>query len=104
MDERADRQLDGYQAGRASVSRQGDGQQRDQLAGMSQAPASHTQSNVLGSHRGQTDNRRNEDREERHSTTRSRRTNSRRQATENPSQAQSTNMPPRQRRREGRPS
>ncbi|CAL2254394.1 unnamed protein product [Prunus armeniaca] len=29
MDERADRQLDGYQAGRARVSRQRDGQQRD---------------------------------------------------------------------------
>ncbi|CAL2254393.1 unnamed protein product [Prunus armeniaca] len=126
---------------------------------MSQAPASHTQSNVrerpgprldvcallgsqgnvherLGSHRGQTDNlcnedreeRRsaghsqrniherlgpqggqpgnphNEDREERHSTTRSRRTNSCHQATENPSQVQSTNMPPRQRRQKGRPS
>ncbi|CAL8993622.1 unnamed protein product [Prunus brigantina] len=88
MDERADWQLDGYQAGRARVSRQGDGQQRDQLASMSQASASHTQSNVrerfgprldvrsrlgprgnvherLGSQGGQTDNRCNEDREER---------------------------------------
>ncbi|CAL8112671.1 unnamed protein product [Prunus armeniaca] len=46
MDERPDRQLDGYQVGRARVNRQGDGQQRDQLPSMSQALASHTQSNV----------------------------------------------------------
>ncbi|CAL9000656.1 unnamed protein product, partial [Prunus brigantina] len=44
MDEHADSQFDGTQAGRAGVSRQGDGQQRDQLADMSQASASHTQS------------------------------------------------------------
>ncbi|XP_016648290.1 PREDICTED: uncharacterized protein LOC107880713 [Prunus mume] len=95
MDERADRQLDGYQAGRARVSRQGDGQQRDQLAGMSQAPASHTQSMEvkltiaamrimkrgapLPAHREIF-------------------------TKENPLQAQSTNKPPRQLRREGRPS
>ncbi|CAL9005079.1 unnamed protein product [Prunus brigantina] len=42
MDECAERQLDGYQAGQARVSRQGDGQQRDQLASMSQASASYT--------------------------------------------------------------
>ncbi|CAL8153307.1 unnamed protein product [Prunus armeniaca] len=42
MDECADRQFDGNQVGR--VSRQGDGQQRDQLTDMSQASASHTQS------------------------------------------------------------
>ncbi|CAL2278400.1 unnamed protein product [Prunus armeniaca] len=46
MDERTDRQLDGYQVGRAGMGRQGKGQQCDQLAGMSQASASHTQSNV----------------------------------------------------------
>ncbi|CAL8996847.1 unnamed protein product [Prunus brigantina] len=93
VDERADRQLDGYRAGRA-----GEGQQRDQLANMSQASASHTQSrrslpsrlnlrtniharlgpqgNVherLGSQGHQTDNHRNEDREERHSVVRSQR-------------------------------
>ncbi|CAL2258386.1 unnamed protein product [Prunus armeniaca] len=45
-DEHTDRQVDGYQAGRTGVSIQGNGQQRDQLAGMSQAFASHTQSNV----------------------------------------------------------
>ncbi|VVA36098.1 PREDICTED: VITISV_032574, partial [Prunus dulcis] len=53
---------------------------------------------------GQLDNPHNEDHEERRSVTHSRRTNSRRQATENLSQAQSTNTPTRQRRREGRPS
>ncbi|CAL8992969.1 unnamed protein product [Prunus brigantina] len=110
MDERADRQLDGYQAGRAGIP-----------------SASHTQSNVrqrlgprldvrarlgpqgnvlqrLGPQGGRPCNPHNEDREERHSTARSRRTNSRHQATENPSQAQSTNTPPRQRRQEDRPS
>ncbi|CAL2254937.1 unnamed protein product [Prunus armeniaca] len=93
IDERTDRQLDGYQAGRAGMGRQGEGQQRDQLAGMSQASASHTQSNVrerlgprldvracmgpqgnvlerLGSQGDQIDNRRNEDREERRSAAR----------------------------------
>ncbi|CAL2258765.1 unnamed protein product [Prunus armeniaca] len=45
MDERTDRQLNGYQAGQAGMGRQGEGQQRDQLVGMSQAFASHTQSN-----------------------------------------------------------
>ncbi|CAL8077952.1 unnamed protein product [Prunus armeniaca] len=158
MDERTYRQLDGYEAGRAGIGRQGEGQQRDQLVDMSQASASHTQSNVrerlgprldvcarlgpqgnvherLGSQGGQIDNRRNEDheerrsathsqrniherlgpqggqlgnphnedREERHSTIRSRRTNYHRQVTENPSQARSTNMPPRQRSREDQP-
>ncbi|CAL8082967.1 unnamed protein product [Prunus armeniaca] len=44
MDERADRQFDGNQAGRAGVSRQRDAQQPDQLADISQASASHTQS------------------------------------------------------------
>ncbi|KAI5348607.1 hypothetical protein L3X38_001494 [Prunus dulcis] len=38
------RQHDEYQARRAGVSRQGDGQQRDRPADMSQASASHTQS------------------------------------------------------------
>ncbi|CAL8117138.1 unnamed protein product [Prunus armeniaca] len=158
MDERVDRQLDRYQVGRARVSRQGDAQPRGQLADMSRASASHTQSNVrerlgprlevrarlgpqgnvlqrLGSQGGQIGNRcnedreerrsathsqrniherlgpqggqpgnpRNEDREERHSIARSRRTNSRCQAAENPSQTQSTNTPPRQLRREDRP-
>ena len=42
--ERADRQFDGNQAGRAGVNGQGNAQQRDQLADMSQASASHTQS------------------------------------------------------------
>ncbi|CAL2271089.1 unnamed protein product [Prunus armeniaca] len=46
MDERTDWQLDGYQVGRAGMGRQGEGKQRDQLASMSQASASHTQSNV----------------------------------------------------------
>ncbi|CAL9019376.1 unnamed protein product, partial [Prunus brigantina] len=46
MDECADRQLDGYRAGRAGMGRQGEGQQLDQLANMSQASATHTQSNV----------------------------------------------------------
>ncbi|CAL8160221.1 unnamed protein product [Prunus armeniaca] len=133
MDERTYRQLDGYQAGRAGMGRQGEGQQRDQLAGMSQASASHTQSNVrerlgprldvcacLGPKAlryslaekysrkarpqgGQLGNPHNEDREERHSTNRSRRTNSHRQVTENPSQARSTNTPPRQRNLEDQP-
>ncbi|XP_008227357.1 PREDICTED: uncharacterized protein LOC103326882 [Prunus mume] len=71
MDERTDRQLNGYQAGPQG---------------------------------GQPSNPHNEDREERHSTTRSQRTNSRPQATENPSQVQSTNTPPRQRGQGGRPS
>ncbi|CAL2238996.1 unnamed protein product [Prunus armeniaca] len=44
MDEHADRQFDGYQVGRAGVSRQGEGQQRNRLADMSQASVSHTQS------------------------------------------------------------
>ncbi|CAL2256935.1 unnamed protein product [Prunus armeniaca] len=48
---------------------------------------------------GQLNNPHSEDREERHSATRSRRTNSRHQVTENPSQAQSTNTPHRQRSR-----
>ncbi|XP_020415556.1 uncharacterized protein LOC109948062 [Prunus persica] len=171
INERADRQFGGNQAGQAGVSRQGNAQQRDQLSDMSQASASHTQSrrsfpsrlnlrtNVgdrlgprpdiharLGQHEdvherlgsqggqldghrdedreerrsaarsqrniherigpqgGQLDNHHNEDREERRSGTRSRRTNSRRQTTGNPLQAQSTNTPPRQRNREGRPT
>ena len=44
INERAYRQFGGNQAGRAGVSRQGNAQQRDQLADMSQASASHTQS------------------------------------------------------------
>ncbi|CAL2242227.1 unnamed protein product [Prunus armeniaca] len=138
MDKRADRQFNGNQAGQAGVSRQRDGQQRDQLADMSQASASHNQSrrslpsisnlrtnmrdrlgpqlaiharlgpqrNIherLGPQGGQPGNPHNEDCEERHSTDHSRRINSHRQVTENPSQAQSTNTPPRQRSREGRP-
>ncbi|KAL6280371.1 hypothetical protein ACE6H2_017252 [Prunus campanulata] len=137
------------------MSRQGEGQQRDQLANVSQASASHTQSNVrggqgprlhvrdrlgpqrnaprglgsqgdqaddhrnedceerrsavhslrnilqrLGSQGGQPDNLHGENREERRSAAHSRRTNSRLQAEENHSQAQSTNTPPRQRSRE----
>ncbi|CAL9004834.1 unnamed protein product [Prunus brigantina] len=57
----------------------------------------------LGPQGVQLDNSHNEDHEERRSATHSRRTNSRRRVTENPLQAQSTNTPPRQRRREGRP-
>ncbi|CAL2234719.1 unnamed protein product [Prunus armeniaca] len=53
---------------------------------------------------GQPDNPHNEDHEERHSAAHSRRDGSRRQATENLSQAQSINTSPRQRRRDGRPS
>ncbi|CAL8993981.1 unnamed protein product [Prunus brigantina] len=109
IDECTGGQLNGHQAGRAGASRQGDAQPRDQLADMSQASASHTQSNMrerLGPRLdgGQPGNPRNEDREERHSTARPRRTNSRRQAAENPSQTQSTNTPHRQRGREDRPS
>ncbi|BFG19662.1 hypothetical protein CerSpe_059360 [Prunus speciosa] len=155
MDDCANRQIDGRRAGQAGVSRQGEGQQRDQLASMSQASAGHTQSIVrgrqgprlhvrdrlgsqrnaprglgsqgdqpddhrnedreerrsavhssrnilqrLGSQGGQPDNLHGENREERRSAAHSRRTNSRRQAEENHSQAQSTNMPPRQRSRE----
>ncbi|CAL2252161.1 unnamed protein product [Prunus armeniaca] len=96
IDERTGGQLNGHQAGRAGASRQGDAQPRDQLADMSQASASHTQSNVrerlgprldvrarlgpqgnvlqrLGSQGDQTDNRRNEDREERRSAAHSQR-------------------------------
>ncbi|CAL2256817.1 unnamed protein product [Prunus armeniaca] len=46
MDEHADRQLDGYQAGQAGISRQGEGQHRDRPANMSQASASYTQSRL----------------------------------------------------------
>ncbi|CAL2271791.1 unnamed protein product [Prunus armeniaca] len=46
IDERTSGQLNGHQAGRAGVSKQGDAQPRDQLADMSRASASHTQSNV----------------------------------------------------------
>ncbi|CAL2271137.1 unnamed protein product [Prunus armeniaca] len=46
MDKRTGRQLDGYQTGRAGVSRQGEGQQRDRLTDMSQAFASCTQSRL----------------------------------------------------------
>ncbi|BFG42253.1 hypothetical protein CerSpe_285280 [Prunus speciosa] len=125
MDERADRQHDGYQVGRVGASRQGEGQQRDQLANMSQASTSPTQSNVrerlgprldiraqlgpqgniherLGSQGRQPDNLHNVDHEERRSVAQSRRVDSHRQATENPSQAQSTNTPPRQHNRENR--
>ncbi|KAL6292034.1 hypothetical protein ACE6H2_000176 [Prunus campanulata] len=96
IDERADRQLNGYQAGRAGASRQGEGQQRDQFANMSQASASHTQSNVherlgprldirtrlgrpgdvlqrLGSQGLQPNNHRNVDHEERRSAAHSQR-------------------------------
>ncbi|CAL9029673.1 unnamed protein product [Prunus brigantina] len=45
IDERTGGQLNGHQAGRAGVSRQGDAQPRDQLADMSRASASHRQSN-----------------------------------------------------------
>ncbi|CAL2247528.1 unnamed protein product [Prunus armeniaca] len=96
MDERTGRQLNGYPAGRAEVGRQGEGQQLDRPADMSQASASPThnrlslrnnvrerlsprldvharlgpQGNVLqrlDPQRGQPDNHRNEDREERRS-------------------------------------
>ncbi|CAL8091079.1 unnamed protein product [Prunus armeniaca] len=46
IDERTGGQLNGHQVGRAGVSRQGDAQSRDQLADMSRASASHTQSNM----------------------------------------------------------
>ncbi|CAL9029574.1 unnamed protein product [Prunus brigantina] len=96
IDERTGGQLNGHQAGRAGVSRQRDAQPRDQLADMSQASASHTQSNVrerlgprldvrarlgpqgnvlqrLGPQEGQPDNRQNEDREGRRSVAHSQR-------------------------------
>ncbi|CAL9029509.1 unnamed protein product [Prunus brigantina] len=96
IDERTGGQLNGHQAGRAGVSRQRDAQPRDQLADMSQASASHTQSNVrerlgprldvlarlgpqgnvlqrLGPQEGQPDDRRNEDREGRRSVAHSQR-------------------------------
>ncbi|CAL9001649.1 unnamed protein product [Prunus brigantina] len=86
MDEHADQQLDGYQTGRAGMGRQGEGQQRDQLANLSQASASHTQSNVreilgpqgnvlqgLDPQGGQLDNPHNEAHEERRSAAHSRR-------------------------------
>ncbi|KAI5336890.1 hypothetical protein L3X38_016159 [Prunus dulcis] len=60
--------------------------------------AIHSQRSVLerlGPQEGQLDNPHNEDHEERRSVTHSRGTNSRRQATENLSQAQSTNTPTR---------
>ncbi|CAL9028893.1 unnamed protein product, partial [Prunus brigantina] len=145
MDERTDRQLNEYPAGRAGVGRQSEGQQLDRPTDMSQASASPTQSRLrlrnnvrerlgpqggqqdnhrnedhgerrsavhsqrsiherLGPHGGQPDNPHNEDHEERRFVAHSRRDGSRRRATENISQAQSTNTPPRQRRREGRPS
>ncbi|CAL8168926.1 unnamed protein product [Prunus armeniaca] len=46
IDKHTGGQLNGHQAGRAGASRQGDAQPRDQLADMSRASASHTQSNV----------------------------------------------------------
>ncbi|CAL8992737.1 unnamed protein product, partial [Prunus brigantina] len=96
IDEHIGGQLNEHQAGRAGASRQGDPQPRDQLADMSRASVSHTQSNVrerlgprldvhtrlgpqgnvlqrLGSQGGQIDNRRNEDREERRSAAHSQR-------------------------------
>ncbi|CAL8990540.1 unnamed protein product [Prunus brigantina] len=128
IDEHIGGQLNEHQAGRAGASGQGDPQPRDQLADMSRASVSHTQSNVrerlgarldvhtrlgpqgnrniherLGPQGGQPGNPRNEDREERNSIATSRRTNSHRQAAENPSQTQSTNTPPRQRGRDDRP-
>ncbi|CAL8151494.1 unnamed protein product [Prunus armeniaca] len=69
--------------------------------------AVHSQTNIherLRPQGGQPDNPHNEDREERCSAAHSRRDGSRRRATENLSQAQSTDTPPRQRRREGRHS
>ncbi|CAL8175713.1 unnamed protein product [Prunus armeniaca] len=155
IDERTGRQLNGYPAGQAGVGRQGEGQQLDRSTDMSQASASPTRCRLSSRNKmrerlgprldvharlgpqgngGQSDNHRNEDREERrsavHSQTNiherlrpqggqpnphnedheegrsaahSRRDGSRRQATENLSQAQSTNTPPSQCRREGRP-
>ncbi|CAL9000513.1 unnamed protein product [Prunus brigantina] len=162
MDELTDRQLNGYPVGRAAAGRQGEGQQLDRLADMSQASASPTQrrlslrNNVrerlgsrldirarlgpqgsvlqrlglqggqqdnhcneerrsavcsqrsiqerLGPQGSQPDNPHNEDHEERRFAAYFRRYDSRRQATENLSQAQSTNTPPRPRRRQARPS
>ncbi|XP_034217336.1 uncharacterized protein LOC117628898 [Prunus dulcis] len=46
MDELVGRQLEGYQAGRARVSREGEGQQSDRPTDMWQASASHTQSRL----------------------------------------------------------
>ncbi|CAL8166221.1 unnamed protein product [Prunus armeniaca] len=69
--------------------------------------AVHSQTNIherLRPQGGQPDNPHNEDREERRSAAHSRRDGSRRPTTENLSQEQSTNTPPRQRRREGRHS
>ncbi|CAL2244444.1 unnamed protein product [Prunus armeniaca] len=69
--------------------------------------AVHSQTNIherLRPQGGQPDNPHNEDRGERRSAAHSRRDGSRRPTTENLSQAQSTNTPPRQRRREGRHS
>ncbi|CAL8094034.1 unnamed protein product [Prunus armeniaca] len=96
IDERTGGQLNRHQVGQAGVRRQRDAQPRDQLTDMSQAYASHTQSNVrerlgprldvrarlgpqgnvlqrLGSQGGQIGNRRNEDREERRSAAHSHR-------------------------------
>ncbi|CAL8080298.1 unnamed protein product [Prunus armeniaca] len=81
MDEPADRQFHWNPTDRVGVSRQGDGQQRNQLTNMTNVrdrlgprPDIHAhlgpQGNVherLGSRGGQTDNHRNEDREERRS-------------------------------------
>ncbi|CAL2240123.1 unnamed protein product [Prunus armeniaca] len=96
MDERTSRQLNRYPAGRAAMGRQGEGQQLDRPADMSQASASPTQSRLslrnnmhetlaprldihtrlgsqgnvlqkLGPQGGQPDNHRNEDHEERRS-------------------------------------
>ncbi|BBH02938.1 Protein kinase superfamily protein [Prunus dulcis] len=69
--------------------------------------AIHSQRSIherQGPQGGQLDNPHNEDHEERRSAAHSRKFDSHRQATENPSQAQSTKKPPWQRRREGRPS
>ncbi|CAL2259915.1 unnamed protein product [Prunus armeniaca] len=96
MDERTGRQLEGYQVGRAGVSRQGEGQQHDRPVDMSQSSASHNKSRLslrnnvrvrlgprldicthlgpqgnvhqrIGPQRGQPDNHHSEYREERHS-------------------------------------
>ncbi|XP_021803432.1 uncharacterized protein LOC110747594 [Prunus avium] len=88
----------GSQRGQPNGHRNEDREERRSVA--------RSQRNVherLGSQGGQPDNPHDEDREERRSVARSRRTNSHHQATENTSQAQSTNTPPRQRSREGQP-
>ncbi|CAL9013435.1 unnamed protein product [Prunus brigantina] len=95
MDERTDRQLNRYPAGRAGVGRQGEGQQLDRPTDMSQAFASPTQSRLslrnnvrerLGP-RLDIQTRLGPQGSEMRSVAHSRRDSSRRQATENLSQA-----------------